>query len=351
MIHHQSQEQPQYLNGMELHQLEQLIQTLGEKKYRARQLYEGFYRHRYNSFSQFSNLPKTLLASLQGCQIGRLQLITHLKSQIDTTQKFSFAISPTQQIEAVWIPSSDNTRKTICISCQSGCTLNCAFCATGKLPFAGNLKTWQILAQVIQVEEQVAEKATNIVFMGMGEPMHNYFAVLRAARLLHDKDTFGFAARKITISTAGDVKGIKRFIKNQEPFNLAISLNHPDAQLRSQLMDINQKYPLSELLAAAKKFTQELKRRITFEYVMIPEVNMAEKQAEKLVRIANSLNCKINLIPLNTAYNGWRAPTETEIMMFRERIQKARVPILNRRSPGKDIHGACGMLSLLGAKI
>ncbi|MEM7180605.1 MAG: 23S rRNA (adenine(2503)-C(2))-methyltransferase RlmN [Spirochaetota bacterium] len=337
------------VKGMNLAELEEWVLQLGEKKFRARQIYEGLYKHRYETWQEFTNLSLALREKLQEyASIPKIEVTRHLKSELDATQKFTFEVAEGKEVEAVWIPSADGERKTICISSQVGCTLACAFCATGKLDFQGNLKAWQILDQVIQVEKLVGESASNIVFMGMGEPMHNYFAVLKTAHLLHDEDTFTFAARKITISTAGDVKGIRRFVENREPFNFAISLNHPDANKRADVMDIDKKYPLQELLAAAKDFTKTLGRKVTFEYVMIPDVNMSQEDAAKLVKLANSLNCKINLIPLNTDFYGWERPTEEQIAAFRQAISKAKVPVMNRRSPGKDINGACGMLSLKG---
>ena len=200
----------------------------------------------------------------------------------------------------------------------------------------------------MQVEKLVGDRATNIVFMGMGEPMHNYFSVMNAAHMLHHPDAFNIGSKRITISTAGVITGIDRFVANHEPFNFAISLNHPNPETRKTIMGIDEKYPLEKLLTAARNFTKNLNRKITFEYVMIPNINMGKENARRLVKIARSVNCKINLIPLNTEFNGWSRPSEEEVEHFKELIKPAGVPIMNRRSPGKDIHGACGMLSLRG---
>ncbi|PJZ68214.1 23S rRNA (adenine(2503)-C(2))-methyltransferase RlmN [Leptospira perolatii] len=336
-----------FIKGKTIRELEDLIKSFGEKPFRAKQIYNGLYVNRYETWDQFTTLGKDLRKFLsERTVISSLQVQKHLKSS-DGTQKFTFEseLGSGKEFESVWIPSGDGGRKTICISSQVGCTLNCKFCATAKLPFQGNLKAHEIVDQILQVEKIVGDRATNVVFMGMGEPMHNYFNVMRAAEILHDPEALNLGAKRITISTSGVVNGIRRFIENREPYTLAISLNHPDPAGRKEIMDIEEKFSLPELLGAAKDFTRILKRRITFEYVMIPEVNMSPEDARKLVKIARQLDCKINVIPLNTEFFGWRRPTEKEVDSFLRLLEPAEVPILNRRSPGKDINGACGMLA------
>ncbi|TGK04634.1 23S rRNA (adenine(2503)-C(2))-methyltransferase RlmN [Leptospira selangorensis] len=335
------------VKGHTLEELTRIISELGEKPFRAKQIYNGLYANRYESWEEFSTIGKDLREKLkEKFSFSSISVAKHLKS-VDGTQKFTFESVPGsgKEFESVWIPSGDGGRKTICISSQIGCTLNCKFCATAKLPYMGNLKAGEIIDQILQVEKIVGDRATNIVFMGMGEPMHNYFNVMRAAELLHDEEALGMGAKRITISTSGVVNGIRRFIENKEPYNLAISLNHPDPNGRKEIMDIEEKFALPELLDAALEYTKVLKRRITFEYVMIPGVNMSAEDAKKLVRIARRLDCKINVIPLNTEFFGWRRPTDQEIDEFLRHLEPAGVPILNRRSPGKDINGACGMLA------
>ncbi len=336
----------QILKGLSKKELEEFFFSIGEKKFRANQLYQGLYVDRYESIDEFTVFSRELKEKLKNLTaIPSLKLKEKMKS-IDGTVKFIFEVESGKEIESVWIPSGDTGRKTICVSSQVGCTLACAFCATGKLDFRGNLKSWQIIDQVLQVEKIVNDKATNVVFMGMGEPMHNYFSVIKAAHLLHSPDALNIGAKRITISTAGVITGIERFVENREPFNFAISLNHPDVHLRKTIMGIDEKYPLDELLSRARNFTKTLDRRITFEYVMIPGVNMDENSAEKLVRIGRSVNCKINLIPLNTEFNGWRRPTLSEVEQFQSLLEPAKVPVMVRRSAGHEIFGACGMLSL-----
>ncbi len=338
-----------HLKGVSLIELETLMLNWKEPKFRAMQIYNGIYKNRYENLQDFTNLSNSIKEKLaEHVELSSIVLKKRLVS-VDGTQKFTFDVGEGKEVEAVWIPTGDLERKTICISSQVGCTLSCEFCATGTLlDFKGNLKTWQIIDQIIQVEKLVGDQCTNIVFMGMGEPMHNYNHVIKAASIFHDKNAFDLGAKRITISTAGVVSGIDRFVKEKQPFNFAISLNHPDPEKRSEIMNVNKKYPLLDLLKAARNFTKTLGRKITFEYIMIPDINMDPANAKKLVKIARSVNCKINLIPLNTDLHGWRRPTEEEILQFQELIKEANVPTMNRRSPGKDIHGACGMLALLG---
>lgn len=338
----------QNLIGFNLQDLENLVQEFAEPKFRAKQIFEGLYQKRYTKLNQFTNLPKKFLERIsESHSIETLKVNKHLQSK-DGTHKFTFFVGEEKEVEAVWIPSGDDGRKTICISSQVGCTLSCAFCATGRLDFKGNLKPSEIIGQVLKVEEMVSDKATNIVFMGMGEPMHNYNAVIKSAHILHNKDAFNLGSKRITISTAGVVSGIEKFIENNEPFNFAISLNHSDKEKRKDIMNVDEKFPLETLLIAARNFTKTLGRKITFEYVMIPEINMGIENAKKLVKIARSVNCKINLIPVNTDFHGWRRPTDQEVEIFKSQIKESNVPIMNRRSPGKEINGACGMLALKG---
>lgn len=336
------------IKGLNLQQLEEFLSSLGEPKYRAKQVFHGMYVDRYTSFDQFSTLSKPLKQKLEEkASLPELTLKKHLTSK-DGTMKMTFETEPGKEIETVWIPTGDLERRTICVSSQVGCTLDCRFCATGTLDFKGNLKAWHIIDQVMQVERLAGQRATNIVFMGMGEPMHNYDTVINAASLLHHPDAFNLGAKRITISTSGVIPGIERFIKENQPFNFAISLNHPNPEVRGTIMPINDKYPLERLLEQARNFTKTLKRKVTFEYIMIPNINMGKENARRLIKIARSVNCKINLIPLNTDFNGWKRPTEEQVEEFKELIKPAGVPILNRKSPGRDIHGACGMLSLRG---
>ncbi|MBX7056666.1 MAG: radical SAM protein [Leptospirales bacterium] len=340
------------LKGKSQSELEEFFLGIEQPRYRARQAFQRINKHLSASLDDFSEFPISLRQSL--AEIGAFPELQWLQSQREASgvEKALFALPDdragrARRFEAVWLVSEN--RRTICISSQLGCTLNCSFCATGTLEFRGNLETWQIVDQVYELIRRRKETISNVVFMGMGEPFHNYENVLRAARILHHPDGMNLGARHITISTAGVIPGIERFIQNREPFNLAISLNHPDPEQRGEIMDIDRKYPLRELLIVARRFTRELDRRLTFEYVMIPGVNMGPSELRQLIKIARSVRCKVNLIPLNTDLHGWRRPTEEESSSFYSALLDAGVMAFNRGSPGRSINGACGMLALKSA--
>ncbi|NUM42963.1 MAG: 23S rRNA (adenine(2503)-C(2))-methyltransferase RlmN, partial [Leptospiraceae bacterium] len=186
------------LKGSSISELEEFFISIGEKKFRAKQVFQGLYADRYKSIEEFSVLSKELKQKLKNISvIPSIQLKKKIKS-IDGTVKFIFEVEPNREIESVWIPTGDGNRKTICVSSQVGCTLSCAFCATGKLEFQGNLKSWQIVDQVLQIENILNDRATNIVYMGMGEPMHNYFSVMKSAHILHSSNAFNIGSKKIT---------------------------------------------------------------------------------------------------------------------------------------------------------
>ena len=342
------------LKGKSIEELSDWFGTIGEPSYRAKQAFLRLYRHRARSLDDFSEFPKSLRMSLQDTAALPSLHLRHRSLSPGGTEKFvlespevvSARNDPGRRrtFEAVWIVSEN--RRTACISSQAGCSLNCTFCATGTLPFVGNLTAWEIVDQVYDLMHYRGEDVSNVVFMGMGEPFYNYDAVIKAADLLHHADGMGLGARHITISTAGVVPKIHQYIDERQPYNLAISLNHPDPSQRESVMDIDARYPLSELLDAAGRYTRELRRTITFEYVMIPEVNMSDKNLKQLIDISKKLRCKINLIPLNTAFNGWRRPTVEEASAFQEGLRRAGILSFNRGSPGKEVDGACGMLAL-----
>lgn len=339
----------QNLKGKFPEELAEEFRQMGLPAYRGKQAFTRIYRHRATSIDDFSEFPKELREALAPA-FRRLNMLERSDAP-GGTEKFIFDYAPDDEkssrfrsFESVWIVSKE--RRTACISSQSGCTLNCAFCATGTLPFSGNLEAWMIVDQVYELlHARPDETLTNIVFMGMGEPFHNYDNALRAAHLLNHPHGLALGARHITLSTAGVVPMIHRFIDEKQPFNLAISLNHPDPEQRGQVMDIDLKYPLEELIDAARRLNRELNRPVMFEYVMIPEKNMDAANLKRLIQITRRVNCKINLIPLNTNLQGWRRPTEEEAAEFQIALRNAGILAFNRGSPGREVDGACGMLA------
>ncbi len=351
----------QILKGMSIKELEQFFTSIGEPRYRGEQAFRRINKEFETNLDNFSEFPQSLRQKLKEWNIlPRLtineahQETKNNSSEKDTdkTEKIIFNLDSTghrqkrlRQVETVWITHPQ--RRTVCISSQLGCSLSCSFCATGTLDFRGNLHTWEILEQVYEfIRRRSNEKITNIVFMGMGEPFHNYDNVIRAARILHHPKGLQLGASHITISTAGVIPSIERFTREREPFNLAISLNHSISEERSSIMNINKKFPLEHLLKTCRLYTKELNKRITFEYVMIPEINMHNKARDQLIRIARSVRCRINLIPLNTTLQGWRRPNYKESQDFQSSLLDAGISVFNRGSPGLKINAACGMLAL-----
>ena len=340
------------LGGMELAELEAFFAGLGEPRYRATQVFRRIHHHRARALDEWSELPRALRDRLaEAGVVDRLAVVERARGE-DDAEKVILALpdrngAPREdgrEVEAVWIPGGE--RRTVCISSQVGCSLDCTFCATATLRFRGNLLPWQIVDQVYALERIRSERASNVVFMGMGEPFHNYEGVIRAAELLHHPDGANLGARHITISTAGIAPAVERFTDEKQPWNLAISLNHPDPKARAEIMPITVRHPLPELLAAARRYTVDRRRRITFEYVMMPGVNMGRREIEQLVAIGRSMRCKVNLIPLNTAIAGTRRPTVEEARLFRQALQDAGLEAFDRGSPGRAVEAACGMLAL-----
>ena len=339
------------LKGCSISELKKIFAEMEEPPYRAEQAFRRINKHLISNTDEFTEFSKSLRQTLSEEDALPRLLIRTSQTSSDGTEKCLFVPEDIKRardekfMESVWIPSGK--RNTICVSSQYGCSLNCEFCATGRLKFGGNIPTWQILDQIYEfIRHRKGEKPSNIVFMGMGEPFFNYDSVLTAAHILNHPDGLNISAQKITISTAGMIEGIERFTREKEPFHLAISLNHPDSEKRSKMMAINRKNPLNKLLEVARRYTKSSNKEITFEYVMIPGYNMSEEDAKKLIKIVRSVNCKLNLIPLNTQLEGFRTPTDDEIVDFSEFLYNADIKFFNRGSPGKDINAACGMLAL-----
>lgn len=287
-----------------------------------------------------TELPAELRAELaEHFTLPRLEVVERQRS-VDGTQKFLFRLSDGQGIETVAIP--EEGRVTLCISSQAGCALKCAFCATGQMGFQRNLLAWEIAAQVREmrlIDDPIG--VTNVVFMGMGEPLMNWRAVDPALSILNAPDGLGIGARHITVSTVGVLPGIVALGKRPEQFRLALSIHAPSDALRRQLMPINIKYPLADVLAAAREFD----RRVTFEYVMLGGVNDGREQAIELARLARRCRAFVNLIPLHPGGGTEFQPTSPhDIARFARVVRGEGVEVAIRKSRGTDIAAACGQL-------
>ena len=330
------------LKSLDKNSLFDFVKRLGLPRYRADQLIRWLYKKNAVAIDEITELSKELRNSLnEVAYISKLQLVQRVISS-DGTEKFLFALQDNQTIESVFIP--DENRCTLCISSQVGCAMGCLFCQTAKCGLVRNLKSYEIVDQIIAVNRIInPAKVTNIVFMGMGEPLANFDEVVDA--LWRITDFLGISKRKITLSTAGIVPKILLLPTKAPEINLAISLNATTDDVRNEIMPVNKKYPIRSLIAACKKYPLQPGRKITFEYVMIDRKNDTREDAHRLVKLLSGIRCKVNLIPINP-YPGCelqRSPDE-RIIAFQKILLKSNVRAFIRESRGQDILAACGQL-------
>jgi len=316
------------------------VRDRGLPGYRAGQLFRRLWAAPIGSWQEATDLSVGLRQELEAAfPLPRLAADT-IQTSSDGTRKYLWRLADGEAVESVLIPSGP--RRTLCISSQAGCALKCGFCATGTMGFRRNLTVFEIAGQVREIVlRDPADKPTNIVFMGMGEPLLNWSAVDAVLTILNSPDGFGLGARHITVSTVGIIPGMEAFARRPEQFRLAISLHAPTGAQRLGIMPIQRKYPLEAVLAAAKAF----RRRVTFEYVMIAGVNDSDRDADQLARHARSLGALVNILPLHPGGGMSLAPTTpARIEAFAARLRNQGVEATVRRSRGLDINAACGQL-------
>ena len=324
------------------------VQAQGQPAYRARQIWEGLYRHLWARPEDFSTLPKSLRAAL--AQDFDFQRLTPEQEQISRdreTHKTLFRLPDGPVVETVRMRYL--RRRTLCISTQSGCAMGCVFCATGQLGLLRNLHTGEIVEQVLYYARWLraqGERVTNIVVMGMGEPFHNYDATLRALDILNHPAGFHLGARRITVSTVGLVPRIRQFAREGRQYNLAVSLHAADDELRQRLIPVARRWPLADLVDAVRDYIARTHRRVTFEWALIRDVNDTPDQARKLARLLRGMLAHVNLIPLNPTpgYEG-RASTRERARAFCAVLEEAGVPCTVRLRRGIDIQAGCGQLA------
>jgi 23S rRNA (adenine2503-C2)-methyltransferase len=324
--------------------LKEEITGIGQPPHRARQIFLWLNRKNVGSFDKMTNLPKSLIAQLKKkFIIGTLKCVEHLKSK-DGTEKFLWKLDDGEYIETVFI--REKKRRTLCLSSQVGCRFKCPFCASGTGGFIRNLRVSEITGQVLRAGEVCACRMTNIVFMGMGEPLDNYDNLTGAIRMINHPDGAGIGARKITVSTCGIVPGILKLKEFPLQVELSVSLHAADDALRNELVPVNRKYPLKELISACREYYEKTGRVITLEYALINGRNDSAGDAEKLTRIAQKLKAKVNLIDCSPVAELACAGSGREKMdRFKERLRSGRVTVTIRKSRGGDILAACGQLA------
>ncbi|MCP4400665.1 MAG: 23S rRNA (adenine(2503)-C(2))-methyltransferase RlmN [bacterium] len=341
--------QKEILVGKNLAELQEFIKGSGQPVYRAQQLLEWIYVRRAKSFNEMSNLPKSWRAWLEEHAIVNPFSSYSVQKSSDQTRKYLFELHDGRYIESVRIPMKEHF--TLCISSQVGCALDCAFCLTGKQGFIRQLQAGEILGQILAVQREVGSTETesrisNIVLMGMGEPLLNYEETVKAIHVMLAEEGLHFSNRKITLSTAGVVPGMTRLGQEDFLINLAVSLNAPNDEIRSQLMPLNKSYPLAQLLQACRDYPLPERRRITFEYILLDRLNDAPEHADQVAQILRGIHCKINLLPFNvTPETEFKASPESRILAFKERLLQHGYATFIRASKGADILAACGQLS------
>ena len=339
------------LADLDLAALEALFLQEGLPKFRARQVFSWIYQHGVAEFGAMTNLGLELRAQLAERFRISTPRLAHEDRSTDGTRKFLFELEDGRRIEAVYIP--DTPKQTFCISSQVGCAMDCDFCLTGKMGFVRHLTPAEIVGQVRVLAPATGLAGTpfNIVLMGMGEPLHNYDAVMTAVRILCDEHGMSVAPRRITLSTVGLVPAMERLA--QEPImpNLAVSLHATTDAQRDRLVPINRKYPLASLIDACKRFPLKRRSRITFEYVLLDGVNDTPEDARRLVRLLNEVKAKVNLLPLNAAPGiPYERPSDARVDRFARLLAEHGLRVSVRKSRGRDIRAACGQLIVEGQK-
>jgi 23S rRNA (adenine2503-C2)-methyltransferase len=325
------------------------FEAMGEKPFRATQLLKWIYQQGCDDFEQMTNLSKALRARLRETACIEAPAVAGVQRSADGSRKWLLELADGNRIETVYIPEDD--RATLCVSSQVGCSLNCGFCSTAQQGFARNLSTAEIIGQVWRANRELANDperpraVSNVVMMGMGEPLLNLDRVVPAMNLMQDDFALALSKRRVTVSTAGVVPGLRELARRSD-VSLALSLHAPTDRLRSELVPLNRKYPITEVLDACREYVGQGRRRVTVEYVMLDGVNDRDAQAHALVRLLRNLPSKVNLIPFNpfpgTRYR--RSPRE-RIDRFRDILHTAGIVTITRRTRGDDIDAACGQLA------
>jgi len=332
------------LKNIELSELEELCIKLGLQKYQAKNIFSWIHQKNCDSIDKISNLAKDVRSKLKtdGFFISNLKTVNKLEDP-DGTIKYIFQLADEHKIETVLLKDKKG-RITLCISSQVGCSYQCDFCATGRVKFKRNLTAAEIADQVIQIAKDGIQM-NNLVYMGMGEPLVNYDNVISSVRILNNKHGKNIWARHITISTVGIIPGIRKLTEEPLQIRLAISLHAATDTLRNKLIPVNKKYPLADLIKAVKEYQYKTKRRVTFEYIILNEVNDSRENARSLMKTINRIKCNVNLIEFND-YSGspYQASDRKKIKEFKWLLQDRGFEVNLRYKRGRDISAACGQL-------
>lgn len=331
------------LSGLDLEEIEEITNSLKASKFRARQIHNWIYLKSVKSIDEMTDLSVKFREELK-----QIATVTDTKIKVkqessDGTLKYLLEYPDGECVETVLMRFDNRANLTACVSSQVGCAVNCTFCATGKRGFIRNLTYKEIIEQVLTIQRDTGLKVTNIVFMGQGEPLLNLDNVLKAMKIFNEN--FQIGSRRLTVSTSGIIPGIERLADVDMQSTLALSLHAPNHEIRSQLMQIENKYPMSELKKALKKYIEKTGRRITIEYLLIKDLNDTLESAKQLVDYLRDIKCNINLIPYNpTEKNDYQKPSGNSIMRFKSLLEQSGKKVTIRLERGADIDAACGQL-------
>lgn len=328
--------------GLTQQNLEKYFVDNGDKKFKAIQVYEWLYKKRISAFSEMRNVSKVTIENLsKAFSINKLEIIDK-REDIDVV-KYLFRLEDNNKIEAVLM--NHDYGNSICISTQVGCNMGCHFCESGRLKKVRNLEAYEMVVQLLQVEEDLNIRISHVVLMGIGEPFDNYDNVIKFLEIVNNNKGIDIGSRHITISTCGLVPRIEQFADYDKQVNLAISLHAPNNEIRNQIMEINKAYPLEKLIPAIKRYLSKTNRRVTFEYIMLKDVNDSRACAKELSELLRGINCYVNLIPYNeTSHIEFKKSSKDTILEFYDELKKNKINVTIRREFGSKVNAACGQL-------
>ena len=323
-------------------ELEEYFLNNNDKKFHANQLFSWIYQKKISSYDEVTDLKKTILEKLKKDLPIKKDEIVKIEKDKDVN-KYLFKLEDNEHIEAVLMRHDYGL--SVCISSQVGCNMSCKFCESGRRKKVRNLKVSEMVGQIIAIENDIKEKITHVVIMGIGEPFDNYDNILKFIKIINDPKGLQIGSRHITVSTSGLIPKIKEFKDFPYQVNLAISLHAPNNELRSKIMPINKVYPLEELIKSVKEYIEKTNRRVTFEYIMLNNINDTEECAKELAKLLKGINCYVNLIPYNETKNiEYKRSSTFQIMKFYDILKKNRINVTIRKEFGSKISAACGQL-------
>ena len=332
----------QNIYGITFEELEDYFIKNNDKKFKATQVYNWVYKKRINSFEEMRNVSKETINTMKSnFYFDRLEIID--KRTDKDTAKYLFRLSDNEKVEAVVMYHDYGT--SVCISTQVGCNMGCKFCESGRLKKKRNLEVHEMVLQILMIEEDIKERLSHVVLMGIGEPFDNYDNVIKFIDIINCGKGIDIGSRHITVSTCGIVPKIKEFTNYDKQVNLAISLHAPNNKIRDSIMNINKAYPIEEVISAIKDYIKKTNRRVTFEYIMLKDVNDTSECAKELAKLLRGINCYVNLIPYNeTSHIEYKKSKQDTIMNFYDILKKNKIGVTIRREFGSKLNAACGQL-------